>query len=129
MKYDTPIKIYIIDEDEYKAGELNEVSWSAVKEDDGTSLYYCKWTGTYGSVKAAAMTQGVNESVSVKMPYAPKLYEALRSSRVVISKGAMDIFKDREPDRLNPDCYELFSGVENQNNRLMIFMLKRYEGK
>jgi len=129
MRYDTPIEFYKVDQDEYKPGELNETSWKKIAEEDGTSTYYCNWIGTYGSVKAAAMTAGINETVSVIMPFAPALYAALRDHRVVIFKGAADIMTGGEPDRQNPDCYELYSGVDNRQNRTMNFILKRYEGK
>ena len=129
MKYVTPVRFYEVEEDSYQVGELNELTWSAVAEDNGTSLYFCKWGSTYGAVKAATMTAGVMETAYITMPYAPKLYEALKSGRIVVARGGLDILTDGEPDRLNPNCYELYSGVDNPANRTMSFIVKRYEGK
>nr|DAU60693.1 MAG TPA: hypothetical protein [Caudoviricetes sp.] len=129
MRIDTPLEFYIVDQDEYVAGDYNQTRWKKVAEDNGATTYYASWSGTYGAVQAAAMTAGITESVNVRMPFAPNLYEALAHRRVIVAKNGADILKEGQPDRLNPNCYELYSGVNEKQNRMMNFMLKRYEGK
>lgn len=129
MRIDTPLEFYIVDQDEYVAGDFNRTSWKKIAEDNGATTYYANWSSTYGTVQAAAMTAGITESVNVRMPFAPNLYDALARKRVIVTKNGADILKDGQPDRLNPNCYELYSGVSETQNRMMNFMLKRYEGK
>lgn len=130
MTYRTPLKAYIASE-EYTAGDFEEESWEAIQEEDGTDIYYCNWSGTYGVMKVTLMTNGVIESANITMPYAPKLYEALKTKSVVFAKNAQDILTDGKPNSASGNCYELASGVDNvsEANRQMKFVVKRYEGK
>lgn len=130
MRYTMPIKVYER-VDSYTPGDDVEETWKSVTEDDGRDIYYCSWTATYGAAKVSAMNDGIMDSATITMPYAPNLYRALAEKPVIISKAAAEIVKDGEVDPTSPDAYELYTGVENVNetNRKLRCVVRRYRDR
>jgi len=55
----------------------------------------------------------------------------MKTSRTVaVKNGDTTAIKNGEPDKLNPNCYEVWGGVDNvlEANQYMEFSVRRYEG-
>jgi len=132
MKFNptTPVKFYYAKEGAYVPGQGATKTWVLVKSGD-YDTFYCEWTGTFGDRAISAEALGVKDSATVRTFFNPTVYAKLRSVRVVVVKNAdaTAIIKD-EPDKNNPNVYELWGGVDNvkEENRYLEFRVRRYEG-
>ena len=124
----TPIKLYT-KETEYIPGQGNVTEWKELNS-DGYTTFYCEWRTMYGDRAITAETLGIKESATIRTFYNPIIYNKLRTTQVIIAKNGANILKDGVPDKNNPDCYELWGGVDNvlEENRFMEFRVRRYEG-
>ena len=118
----------------YEAGKGNSTTWVLYTE--GTmSVFPCEWRGKFGYGKMGNATyeadaEGVLDRATIRMPFIPGLYEKLRTSAVVIVKGADgDAVKDGEPNPEDPNVYEAYGGIDNiyEENQYMEFHVHRYE--
>jgi hypothetical protein len=112
----------------YVPGQGSKTTWDIVTSD----ALYAEWKGGHGDRAIAAQAVGVNEMATVRTFYHPDIVTALRSSRVIIAKNAdTSVVKNNVPDKSNPNCFELWGGVDNVNeaNQFMEFRVRRYEGK
>jgi len=119
----TRIKCYV-EKSSYVSGEGQTTTW------EPSEIFMCKWTGSYGSRVMEAQALGVNDSATIIMRYIPDLYDKLRTKRVIIIKNAdTTAKKNGVPDKDNPNCYELWGGVDNikEANQYMEFRVKRVE--
>ena len=108
----TPVKFYT-KEIEYVVGEGNRTTWEAINS-NGNTVFYGEWKGTYGDRALSAEALGVKESATIRTFYNPNIYNKLRSVQVLVVKNANETaFIDGEPDKNNPDLYELWGGVDN----------------
>ena len=117
----------------YEAGRGNGVSWDLYRE-GAMTVFPCEWrqklSNGRGNETYEADAEGVIDRVSVRMPYIPELYDILRVCSVVCVKDAdQTAVVDGEPNPDNPNCYEVFGGVDNmrEENQYMEFSVKRYE--
>ena len=117
----------------YEAGRGSVVSWDLYRE-GAMTIFPCEWrqklSGGNGNATYEANAEGVIDRVSVRMPYIPELYDILRVCSVVCVKGTDPAaVVDGEPNPDNPNCYEVFGGVDNmrEENQYMEFAVKRYE--
>lgn len=115
----TPVKFFA-KTSVYVPGEGQSVGWS----DIGTM--YCEWRGSYGDRVTAAQALGVGDSATVRTFYRPEVYNALRSTQVIVLKNGIG-----EPTAQNPNAYELWGGVDNvaEENQFIEFRVRRYEAK
>lgn len=125
----TPVKFYA-KESEYVPGEGQTTTWKLV-----TSwvydTFYCEWQGTFGDRALSAEALGIKDSATVRTFYNPAVYAKLRTVQVVVIKNAdATAIVDGEPDKNNPNVYELWGGVDNvrEENRFIEFRVRRYEG-
>lgn len=141
MNPTTPVKYYVR-EDNYVPGQGSSIVWNPIEsiikpetETDPvekTDIFYCEWKGSFGDRATAAQALGVNDSATIRTFFNPDIYEKLRTAQVVVLKNADETaIKDGIPDKNNPNCYELWGGVDNvaEENRFMEFRVRRYEGK
>lgn len=113
----------------YVSGQGNSTSWELYSE-GVMSVFPCEWRGTHGNAQLSAQAVGVLDSARIRMPYVPDLYEKLRTSEMVIVKGADDsAVTGNVPNELNPNTYTVWGGVDNmqEENRYMEFNVRRYE--
>lgn len=124
----TPIKLYT-KETEYIPGQGNTTTWQEL-DSDGYKVFYCEWRGSFGDRAISAEALGVKDSATIRTFYNPNIYNKLRTVQVIIAKNGANILKDGVPDKNNPDCYELWGGVDNvlEENRFMEFRVRRFEG-
>ncbi len=139
----TPVQFYA-KESEYVSGQGMIESWKLVKSGDYYT-FYCDWQGTYGDRAISAEALGVRDSATIRTFYNPTIYEKLRRVQVLVIKNAdstaMTCEKAEEgeepienpkcePDKNNPNLYELWGGVDNvrEENQFMEFRVRRYEG-
>lgn len=125
----TPVKFYT-KEIEYVVGEGNKTTWQVIDSNRHT-VFYGEWKGTYGDRALSAEALGVKESATIRTFYNPNIYDKLRTVQVLVIKNADETaFKNGEPDKNNPNCYELWGGVDNvlEENRYLEFRVRRYEG-
>ena len=131
----TPICIYV-KESKYVSGEGADTKWIKVTT-DLTDVFYCEWSSMqgilrkYGEKVMTAHAEGVNDMVSVRMVYIPEVYTALKNNKAVIVKNLDETAVNKNPDKNNPNVFELYSGIGNigEENQFMEFALKRYQGK
>ena len=131
MKFNptTPIQFYA-KESKYEPGQGMIETWNLVKSGE-YNTFYCDWQGTYGDRAISAEALGVRDSATIRIFYNPIVYEKLRTVRVVVIKNAdSTAIVDGEPDKNNPNVYELRGGVDNvrEENQFMEFRVRRYEG-
>jgi len=124
----TPIKFFT-KETTYIPGQGNTTTWQEL-DSDGYTTFYCEWRTMYGDRAITAETLGIKESATIRTFYNPIIYNKLRTTQVIVAKNGANILKDGVPDKNNPDCYELWGGVDNvlEENRFMEFRVRRYEG-
>ena len=125
----TPVQFYA-KESEYVSGQGMIETWNLVKSGE-YNTFYCDWQGTYGDRAISAEALGVRDSATIRIFYNPIIYEKLRTVRVVVIKNADSAaIVDGEPDKNNPNVYELWGGVDNvrEENQFMEFRVRRYEG-
>mgnify|MGYP000229971110 CR=1 FL=1 len=123
----TPVNFYS-KETIYTPGEGSTAAWKEVIK----KPLYCEWRGTFGDRALSAEALGVKDSATVRTFYHPEVYEKLRSVQVIIVRNRDDTaFLDGEPDKNNPNVFELWGGVDNvkEENHHMVFRVRRYEGK
>ena len=128
MKATTPLLFYAF-ESTYVQGEGYTSTWNKFKSGDN-EVFWAEWKGGFGDRAIAAQAQGVGDMATVRTFYIPDLYDKLRTKRVVVIKNAdTTAIKDGVPDKDNPNCYELWGGVDNikESNQLMEFRVKRVE--
>lgn len=131
MKFNpnTPLWFYVHDS-AYVPGEGHTVTWQRI-ETDGHDTFYCEWRGGFGERAISAQTLGVNDMATIKTFYNPTIYEKLRTKKVIVVKN-MDTkaIKEFEPDKLNPNVYEVWGSVDNakEENQYLEFKVRRYEG-
>ena len=120
----TPIVFYA-SVSEYVPGVGQTETWKKI----GT--LYGEWRGSFGDRKLSAQALGVSDSATVRTFYHPDIYSKMKTNRTVAIKNAdATAIKDGEPDKLNPNCYEVWGGVDNvlEANQYMEFSVRRYEG-
>jgi len=126
----TPVQFYA-KESVYVPGQGQTAQWTPIVT-DGNGVFYCEWKGSYGDRAMTAQAMGVNDSATVRTFYNPVIYEKLRTVQVVIIKNADNTaIVNGVPNKNNPNCYELWGGVDNvaEENQFMEFKTRRYEGK
>jgi hypothetical protein len=95
------------------------------------SVFYCEWKGSFGDRAISAEAIGVKDSATIRTFYNPTVYEKLKTVQVVIVKNAdSTAIVDGEPNKNNPNVYELWGCVDNvlEENQFMEFRVRRYEG-
>ncbi|SHI75219.1 hypothetical protein SAMN02745975_00531 [Geosporobacter subterraneus DSM 17957] len=115
----------------YIPGQGQTTTWAKI-ETDGHSIFYGEWRGGFGERAISAQALGVNDMATVRTFYNPVIYNKLRTVQVVIIKNAdSTAIKDGIPDKNNPNCYELWGGVDNvsDENQYIEFRVRRYERK
>lgn len=120
----TPIVFYV-SVSEYETGVGQTETWQKI----GT--LYGEWRGSFGDRRLNAQALGVSDSATVRTFYHPDIYSKMKTNRTVVIKNAdATAIKDGEPDKLNPNCYEVWGGVDNvlEANQYMEFSVRRYEG-
>jgi len=120
----TPIVFYV-SFSEYVPGVGQTETWQEI----GT--LYGEWRGSFGDRRLNAQALGVSDSATVRTFYHPEIYSKMKTNRTVVIKNAdATAIKDGEPDKLNPNCYEVWGGVDNvlEANQYMEFSVRRYEG-
>ena len=124
----TPIKLYT-KETTYIPGQGNTTTWQEL-DSDGYKVFYCEWRGSFGDRALSAEALGIKDSATIRAFYNPNIYNKLRAVQVTVAKNGADILKDGQPDKNNPDCYELWDGVDNvkEDNQFLEFRVRRYEG-
>ena len=124
----TPV-IFYYKTTEYVSGQGNTTTWNKITSGD-FETFYCEWKGTFGDRVFSAQSLGVNDSATLRMVYNPTIYEKLKTERVIIIKNAdVTAIADNEPDKNNPNVYEIWGGVDNvkEENRYLEFKVRRYE--
>jgi len=137
----TPIKLYA-KKGEYVPGQGNVIVWEQIESiikpateetpAEKIGVFYCEWRGSFGDRVTAAQALGVNDSATIRACYNPDVYDKLRTVQTVIIKNADNTaIVNGVPDKNNPNCYELWGGVDNvaEENQFMEFRVRRYEGK
>lgn len=132
MKFNpnTPMEFWA-KESTYIPGQGQTTVWQKI-ETDGYSVFYGEWRGGFGDRALTAQSLGVNDMATVRTFYNPVLYQKLRTVQVVVIKNAdFAAIVNGEPSKNNPNCYELWGGVDNikEENQYMEFRVRRYEGK
>lgn len=125
----TPIKFYT-KESTYVPGQGNTSSWVPITS-DSYDAFYCEWKGTYGDRAISAEALGIKDSATIRTFYNPVIYERIRRVQTIVVKNADGTaFVNNEPDKNNPNVYELWGGVDNvkEENQYMEFRVRRYEG-
>ena len=149
----TPIVFYV-SVSEYVSGVGQTETWQEI----GT--LYGEWRGSFGDRRLNAQALGVSDSATVRTFYHPDIYSKMKTNRMVVIKNADttaikyeesidgepidddepidngepieddEPSKSGEPDKLNPNCYEVWGGVDNvlEANQYMEFSVRRYEG-
>ena len=118
----------------YVPGEGNSTTWELYTE-GAMSVFPCEWRGKFGYGKRGNETydgdaEGVIDRATIRMPFIPGLYDKLRTSCVVVIKGADDEgVVNGEPDPGNPNVYEAYGGIDNiyEENQYVEFHVHRYE--
>lgn len=124
----TPLMFYVFDS-VYVPGEGYTTAWQKFVS-DGHETFWADWKGGFGDRAIAAQAQGIGDMATVRTFYNPTLCEKLRTKRTIVIKNADETaIKDNVPDKNNPNCYELWGGVDNigEANQLMEFRVKRVE--
>lgn len=137
-----PIKFYAA-VSEYVKGVGQTETWQEI----GT--LYGEWRGSFGDRRLNAQALGVSDSATVRTFFHPEIYSKMKTNRAVVIKNAdatafkydepttgedepLDVGEPTtgEPDKLNPNCYEVWGGVDNvlEANQYMEFSVRRYEG-
>lgn len=125
----TPIKLYT-KETTYIPGKGNVTEWKELVSGE-YNTFYCEWRTMYGDRALTAETLGIKESANIRTFYNPYIYEKIRMVQTIVVKNAdSTAFINREPDKNNPNIYELWGGVDNikEENQFMEFRVRRYEG-
>lgn len=124
----TPIKLYT-QETTYVPGQGNTTTWQEL-DSDGYKAFYCEWRGSFGDRALSAEALGIKDSATIRTFYNPNIYAKLRTVKVIVAKNGANILNDGVPDKNNPNCYELWGGVDNvlEENKYMEFRVRRYEG-
>lgn len=125
----TPVKFYT-KETAYVPGQGNTTTWQEI-DSDGYKVFYCEWRGSFGDRAMSAEALGVKDSATVRTFYNPNVYAKLKTVRVIVIKNAdTTAIAEGTPDKNNPNCYELWGGVDNikEENQFMEFRVRRYEG-
>lgn len=141
MNPTTPVKFYS-KSDTYVPGQGSASEWNSVESvlrpatetelEVTTDVFYCEWKGAFGDRATAAQAIGVNDSATIRTFFNPIIYEKLQTVQMVVIKNADDTaIVEGMPDKDNPNCYELWGGVDNisEENQFMEFRVRRYEGK
>jgi hypothetical protein len=120
----TPIVFYV-SVSEYVKGVGQTETWQEI------GALYGEWKGSFGDRRLNAQALGVSDSATVRTFYHPEIYQKLKTCRTVVVKNAdPTAIENGEPDKLNPNCYEVWGGVDNvlEANQYMEFSVRRYEG-
>ena len=106
----TPIQFYS-KETTYVPGQGNTTTWNKFST-NGYDTFYCEWKGSFGDRALSVEALGVKDSATIRTFYNPKIYEKLRTVQVIVVKNAdQTAIIDGEPDKNNPNAYELWGGV------------------
>ena len=125
----TPIQFYT-KETTYIPGKGNTTTWQEL-DSDGYKVFYCEWRTMYGDRALTAESLGVKDSATIRTFYNPNIYNKITRVQTIIVKNLDNAaFVDGEPDKNNPNLYELWGGVDNvlEENQFMEFRVRRYEG-
>ena len=113
----------------YRAGEGCVTDWqlvtACVGEDENgipltTDVFYCEWTGAYGSTAIEQEANGVHMPARVRIPFVKSLFDALTTREVRIYKnGVQD----------EAHAYELASAVidPTERGKILEFQVKKRE--
>lgn len=126
----TPLEFWT-KESTYVPGQGQTTVWRKIVT-DGYSIFYCEWKGGFGDRALTAQSLGVNDMATVRTFYNPTIYGKLRTVQVIVIKNAdVTAIVNGVPDKNNPNCYELWGGIDNvaEENQFMEFKVRRYEGK
>ena len=125
----TPIQFYT-KETVYVPGQGNTTSWVPITSGE-FDTFYCEWKGTYGDRAISAEALGIKDSATIRAFYNPNIYEKIRRVQTIVVKNSdSTAFVDGEPNKNNPNLYELWGGVDNvkEENQYIEFKVRRYEG-
>lgn len=112
----------------YVPGEGQTSAWVKIVPD----VLYAEWKGGFGDRALSAQAMGVSDMATVRTFYHPTIYAAMKAKQVVVLKNAdLTAIVGGVPDKDNPNCYELWGGVDNveESNQFMEFKVRRYEPK
>lgn len=125
----TPLKFYAKESGPYVPGQGAVTAWVEVTSNE-FNTFYCEWRGSFGDRALSAQALGVKDSANIRTFFNPIIYDKLRTVQVIIAKNGANILVDGVPDKNNPNCYELWGGVDNvlEENQFMEFRVRRYEG-
>jgi len=126
----TPVALYV-ENHTYTPGTGTDSAWTKISS-DGRDVFFCEWTTLHGDRALSAQALGVKDSATLRMFYNPTIYAQLRTARVVIVKGLdASAIVDNEPNKNNPNVYELWAGIDNvkEENQVLEFKVRRYEAK
>ena len=118
----------------YTQGQGPTTEWKLYTE-GAMCVFPCEWRGKFGYGKMGNATyeadaEGVLDRATIRMPYVPDLYNKLRTSAVVVGKGADGhAIKDGEPNPEDPNTYEVYGGIDDiyEEHQYMEFHVHRYE--
>ena len=130
----TNFKIKFYEEISIKILDKMQTKFELITNDflgEKIETYFCEWLNLYGTEYIIAQQKNVEYSAKIRMVYNPFLYAILQKKNIYISKNAENIFKENRPDKNNINCFVIFGTVENirEQNRIMEFKVRRYEGK
>jgi len=112
----------------YVPGTGQTNAWAKIVPD----ALYAEWKGGFGDRALTAQTLGVSDMATVRTFFHPVIYNTMKAKQVVVVKNAdLTAIKSGVPDKNNPNCYELWGGVDNveESNQYMEFRVRRYEPK
>ncbi len=113
----------------YVPGKGNTSAWNKLVT-NAMDTFYGEWRGSFGDRALSAQALGVKDSATFRTFFNPSIYLKLKSTQILIVKNAdSSAIKDGEPDKANPNVYELWGGVDNvlEENKYMEFRVRRYE--
>lgn len=125
----TPIKLYH-KVTAYIQGKGNTTTWQELVSGI-YDTFYCEWRGSFGDRALSAQALGVKDSATIRTFYNPIIYDKLRTVQTIVVKNAdATAFINGEPNKNNPNVYELWGGVDNvkEENQYLEFRVRRYEG-
>ncbi len=134
MSYTTPIKFAYSEESNERDGlSRTIIEVTSQFGENEINVFWCEWRGEHGTQVYMSQSASVNDTATVRMPFNPSIYKALKEKTVYIGKNAVpiDISEDGLPDEENPNIYILWGGVDNvlENNQILEFKVRRYGRK
>lgn len=121
FKPNTQIEVHA-PKSEYIKGEGSQTTYEAITYTlcgNKNPAFYCEWRGSFGADVLTADSMNIKDLATIRMPFNPDIYAALRQKQVKILRAG-----DDEPFEVvgSPDNYLM-------QNRMLEFKVKRMEGK